>query len=76
MSRASDTFKIGLFGEQRANAETVLNVYSLMKDEVQEAKGQLPEHYRKQPFKVQMRVEEAIKVYERAIRSILGEQKT
>jgi 20S proteasome alpha/beta subunit len=46
-----------------------------MKKEVQEAKGQLPEHYRKQPFKVQMRVEEAIKVYERAIRSILGSRK-
>jgi hypothetical protein len=46
-----------------------------MKKEAQEAKGQVPEHYRKQLLKVQKRVEEATtKVSEKTIRRILGEQ--
>jgi len=39
-----------------------------MKKEVQDAKEQLPQHYRKKLLEVQVRVEEATKVYERAIK--------
>jgi hypothetical protein len=46
-----------------------------MKKEVWEAKGQVPEHYRKQLLKVQKRVEEATKVSKWTVRRILGEQK-
>jgi hypothetical protein len=55
--------------------ETVLNVYNFMKKEAQEAKGQVPEHYRRQLLKLQKRVEEATKVCKRTVRRILGEQK-
>jgi hypothetical protein len=46
-----------------------------MKKEAREAKGQVPEHYRKQLLKAQKRVEEATKVSERTVRRILGEHK-
>jgi hypothetical protein len=45
-----------------------------MQKEVQEAEGQVPEHYRKQLLKVQKRMEEATKVSERTFIRILGEQ--
>jgi hypothetical protein len=48
---------------------------SFMKKEAWEAKGQVPEHYRKQLLKVQERVEETTKVSERPVGRILGEQK-
>jgi hypothetical protein len=47
----------------------------MLKKEAQKAKGQVPEHYRKQLLKVQKRVEEASIVSERTVRRILGEQK-
>jgi hypothetical protein len=55
--------------------EIVQNVFNFMNKEAQEAKGHVPEHYRKQLLKVQKRVEEATKVSERTFRRILGEQK-
>jgi hypothetical protein len=48
---------------------------SFMKKEALEAKGQVPEHYRKQLLKVQKRVEEATNVSERTVRRIVVEQK-
>jgi hypothetical protein len=50
-------------------------MYSFMKKEVQEAKGQVPEHNRKQLLKVQKRVEKATKVSKMTSRRILEEQK-
>jgi hypothetical protein len=39
-----------------------------MKKEEQDAKGQVPQHYRNKLLEMQVRVEEATKVYERAIK--------
>jgi ribosome recycling factor len=44
-------------------------------EKAREAKGQVPERYRKQLLKVQKRMQEATKVSERTIRRILEEHK-
>jgi hypothetical protein len=45
-----------------------------MKTKAQKAKGQVPEHYRKQSLNVTIRVEKATKISEGTFRRILSKQ--